>query len=158
MKLQPLRRALEALDHYTNFLQAPFALGSRIYVGWVFLHSGNLKISDWGQTKDLFELEYHVPVLSPFWAAVSGTAGELIFSTLVIIGFGGRLSAIGLFFVNLMAVISYQDVLLADSGIAGLRQHELWGFMLAMLIVYGPGSWSLDRFLWNKANRNPTAS
>jgi len=150
MNLQSLRRALDSLDRIADSLQAPFALVSRVYVSWVFLNSGYLKISDWEQTLGLFEFEYHVPLLSPFWGAVAGTAGELGFSTLLIVGLGGRIPAIGLFCVNLMAVISYQQVLLADSGIAGLRQHELWGFILAMLIVYGPGSWTLDRLTWRK--------
>jgi putative oxidoreductase len=148
MNLGSIRRPLDFVSRCANFLPAPFALGSRLYVGWVFLNAGYLKISDWEQTTSLFEFEYHVPLLSPLAGAIVGTAGELIFSTLVILGLGGRLSAIGLFAVNLMAVISYQQVLLVDSGIAGLRQHELWGFMLAMLIVYGPGSWSLDRLVF----------
>ena len=37
-----------------NLLQSPFALLVRVYVGWVFLKSGWLKISDWGQTLSLW--------------------------------------------------------------------------------------------------------
>ena len=53
-----LSRALDAL-------QPAFALGSRIYVSWVFLKSGYLKVSDWDSTVALFEYEYHVPLLPP---------------------------------------------------------------------------------------------
>ncbi|HYM35016.1 MAG TPA: DoxX family protein [Steroidobacteraceae bacterium] len=153
MNSQLLRRSLDAIAKVADFLQAPFALIARVYVSWVFLNSGYLKITDWEQTRSLFEDVYHVPVLSPLWAAIMGTAGELGFSLFVILGLGGRLPAIGLFFVNAMAVISFQDVLLSDDGIAGLRQHELWGFILLMLIVYGPGSWSLDNFLTRRQSR-----
>jgi putative oxidoreductase len=130
-----------------NLLQSPFALLVRIYVGWVFLKSGWLKISDWGQTLSLFESEYHVPLLPPHAAAVAGTAGELVFSVLVILGVWGRLSAIGLFAVNALAVISYAHVLYQEGFEAAIGQHYLWGFMLLVLIFYGPGALSVDGVL-----------
>src|SRR5688572_15898236 len=98
-------RALNALSHL-------FALYLRVWVSWVFLKSGWLKIQDWGQTVSLFESEYRVPLLSPHAAAVVGTFGELFFPIFVILGLAGRLSAIGLFAVNALAVISYAHVLL----------------------------------------------
>jgi putative oxidoreductase len=148
MNTQPINRLLDGIAKAAGLLHAPFAFATRIYVGWwVFFRSGWLKITDWEQTISLFESEYRVPVLSPFWGAVTGTAGELIFSALLIVGLGGRLPALGLFFVNVMAVVSYWHEFSVDSGIAGLRQHHLWGFMLAMLFIYGSGPWSLDRVL-----------
>jgi putative oxidoreductase len=130
-----------------NLLQSPFALFVRIYVGWVFLKSGWLKISDWGQTLSLFESEYHVPLLPPQAAAVAGTAGELVFSVLVILGLWGRLSAIGLFAVNALAVISYAHVLYQEGFEAAVGQHYLWGFMILVIIFYGPGALSIDGLL-----------
>lgn len=133
-------RGLEAL-------QSAFALATRLYVGWVFLKSGWLKITSWDMTLSLFEVEYKVPLLPPTLAAIAGTAGELVFSALVILGFAGRLSALGLFAVNAVAVISYAHVLYADGFEAAIGQHYLWGFMLAMLALYGPGAISVDRLL-----------
>jgi len=130
-----------------NLLQSAFALIVRVYVSWVFLKSGWLKISDWGQTVGLFEAEYRVPLLPPHAAAVVGTAGELVFSVLVIIGLWGRLSAIGLFAVNALAVISYAHVLFQEGFEAAIGQHYLWGFMLLVIIIYGPGTLSLDGLL-----------
>jgi uncharacterized membrane protein YphA (DoxX/SURF4 family) len=49
-----------------------------------------------------------------------------------------------------MAVVSYWHEFSKDDGIAGLRQHQLWGFMLAMLFIYGSGPWTLDRLLGRK--------
>ncbi len=57
------------------------------------------------------------------------------------------MSAIGLFAVNAMAVISYSQVLLAEGSEAALGQHILWGTLLVFLIVYGPGKLSLDYLL-----------
>jgi putative oxidoreductase len=133
-------RALDALSE-------PFALFLRIWVSWVFLKSGWLKLQDWEQTVALFESEYRVPLLSPHAAAVAGTFGELVFPILVIVGLAGRLSAIGLFAVNALAVISYAHVLLAEGAEALVRQHYLWGLALLVIVFYGPGALSIDKWL-----------
>jgi putative oxidoreductase len=123
------------------------ALATRVYVSWVFLKSGWLKLSDWDSTLFLFREEYRVPLLPPQLAAVAGTAGELVFPFFLILGLCGRLSALGLQAVNVLAVVSYAHVLLQDGFEAAIAQHYLWGFMLTMLIVYGPGRWSADGLL-----------
>ena len=133
------------LARLLNKLQAPFALASRVYVSWVFLKSGYLKLADWEQTVALFEYEYRVPLLSPQLAAIAGTAGEFVFPILLILGVFGRVSALGLQAVNVLAVISYAHVLLAIP--AAIGQHYLWGYILLVLTVYGPGAWSLDHWL-----------
>ncbi len=93
-------------------LAAPLALLTRIHVGWVFVKSGWLKLSDWDSTLFLFREEYRVPLLPPDLAAVAGTTGELLFGLLVIGGLFGRLGALGLQAVNVLAVVSYAHVLL----------------------------------------------
>jgi putative oxidoreductase len=130
-----------------NPLQSLFALGARLYVSWQFLKSGYLKVTSWDSTLYLFENEYHTPVLSPHAAAVAGSFGELFFPTLLVLGLVSRLSAIGLFAVNAMAVISYSQVLLAEGSEAALGQHILWGTLLVFLMIYGPGKFSLDYLL-----------
>lgn len=145
---RPLARLL-------NHLQAPFALASRVYVGWVFLKSGYLKLSDWEQTVALFEYEYRVPLLSPHLAAIVGTAGELVFPALLILGLFGRISALGLQAVNVLAVISYAHVLFQDGFAAAIGQHYLWGYILLVLTVYGAGSWSLDYQLRGRRKNLP---
>jgi putative oxidoreductase len=140
-------------------LLAPLlALLTRIYVSWVFLKSGWLKVSDWETTKYLFHDEYHVPLLPPDVAAVVGAAGELFFPTLLIVGLCGRLSALGLQAVNVLAVVSYAHVLLSDGYEGAIAQHYLWGFMLVMLAVYGPGPWSIDGWLQRTTPRDRIAA
>lgn len=145
--IDPKRVLARALDA----LQPAFALATRVYVSWVFLKSGWLKLSDWGSTLALFEYEYRVPLLTPTVAAIAGTAGELAFPALLILGLFGRSSALGLQAVNVLAVISYAHVLFQSP--AAIGQHYLWGFMLAMLAIYGPGAWSLDRWLLARRQR-----
>lgn len=134
-------------DDLLAHLGTPLLLATRLYVAWQFLKSGWLKVTSWDTTVSLFTDEYHVPLLPPELAAVAGTAGELFFPVLLILGLFGRFGAIGLFAVNAMAVISYAHVLLAEGAEAALAQHVLWGFMLAVLIAFGPGRLSLDA-LW----------
>jgi putative oxidoreductase len=140
-------RPLQLVARVLSSLQAPFALATRLFVSWQFLKSGWLKITNWETTLSLFRDEYHVPLLPPHLAAIVGTFGELFFPVFVILGLFGRLSALGLLAVNLMAVISYQQVLFSEGFEAALGQHVLWGFMLVMLAIYGPGPWSADHAL-----------
>ena len=79
-------------------------------------------------------------MFSPSAAAAMGTAGELVLSMLL--GLGGRFSALGLFVVNVVAVISLSEITPAV-----LQQHVFWGSLLAGLSIYGLGPWSVDRLL-----------
>ncbi|HLN50083.1 MAG TPA: DoxX family protein [Steroidobacteraceae bacterium] len=156
--MSPLEKILApdaAAARLLNPLQSLFALGARAYVSWQFFKSGYIKITTWDSTLYLFENEYHTPVLSPHVAAVAGTFGELFFPTVLVLGIAGRLSAIGLFAVNAMAVISYANVLLAEGYEAALAQHVLWGTLLLFLIIYGPGKLSLDYLLNRSRWSNP---
>jgi len=88
-----------------------------------------------------------VPVLPPGLAAVVGTFGELFFPTLLVLGLFTRVGSLGLFAVNLMAVVSYWHVLGSEGFEAALAQHVLWGFMITVLIFSGAGGISLDALL-----------
>jgi putative oxidoreductase len=123
-------------------LQPLAALAARVYVAQVFFLSGLTKIRDWDTTVALFTDEYKVPLLKPAMAALMGTGGELALPVLLVLGLGGRFAALGLFVVNAVAVVA-----LADIAPAALQQHIFWGSLLAGLAIYGPGSWSLDRWV-----------
>ena len=98
-------------------------LGIRVYVANVFFKSGLTKIQSWDTTLALFEHEYRVPLLSPEFAALLGTATELTFPVLLALGLAGRFSAFVLFAFNIVAVISYPDL-----NEIGLKDHMYWGF------------------------------
>jgi putative oxidoreductase len=124
-------------------LQPVALLAARIYVGLAFFKSGLTKIADWGTTVALFQDEYHVPLLPPELAALMGTAGELVLPVLLVLGLAGRFGALGLSVVNVVAVLS-----LAEIAPAALGQHHLWGVLLAVVALWGPGRLSLDALLW----------
>ncbi|MBV8147266.1 MAG: DoxX family protein [Gammaproteobacteria bacterium] len=145
--LLELARAHGALARLLDHFQSLVLLATRFYVGWQFWKSGWLKVTSWSTTLELFRSEYHVPLLSPPVAAVTGAGGELFFPALLFLGLFSRVGALGAFFVNAMAVISYRQVLLAEGSEAALAQHVLWGFMLLILAVFGPGRFALDRWV-----------
>lgn len=144
--MEIVRRANRLAESATQPFASLLLLATRLHVSWQFLKSGWLKLADWETTLFLFQEEYHTPLLSPAAAAVAGTFGELVFPALLIAGFMGRYAAVGLFAVNVVAVTSYANVLLAEGFEAALGQHYLWGFMLLVLTVFGPGRWAIDSF------------
>src|SRR3569832_1006103 len=129
-------------------LQPAAALAARLYIAQVFFLSGLAKIRNWDATIALFTDEYKVPFgLPPDIAAPMGAAGELMLPVLLVLGLGGRFAALGLFVLNLVAAMSLPEI-----GEGALTQHIFWGSLLAGLAIYGPGGWSLERFVWPRVS------
>lgn len=147
----PLNKALpllHAMQRALIHLQAPATLAARIFVGMAFFRSGLTKIADWDTTLALFTDEYHVPFLPTEVAAMAGTFGELFFPVLLIMGLLGRFSALSLSVINIVAVVSLQDI-----APAALQQHQFWGALLVGVLLWGPGKWSADAWWWPKVSR-----
>jgi len=119
-----------------------FDLAIRLYVAQVFITSGLTKIQSLDSTLSLFANEYTVPLLPPDIAAYLGTAAELCLPPLLALGIAGRLTALALFVFNIVAASSYPDI--SD---AGLKDHIVWGALLAVIFFHGPGKLSVDYFL-----------
>jgi len=131
-------------------LQPLLFLGFRLYVARAFFLSGLTKIRDWSNTVALFTDEYHVPLLSPGVAAALGAATELSMPVLLALGLGSRAAAGVLFVFNIIAVISYYQPLVETGGI---KDHVLWGTMLLVLTICGPGKIALDTLLERRLAR-----
>jgi len=140
--IDKVRNAWSPLTRLLDALQPLAALLARLYVAQVFFLSGLTKLRDWSTTVALFTDEYKVPFLSPTVSAIMGTAGELVLPVLLVLGLAGRFSALGLFVVNVVAVISLSEI-----APAAMQQHILWGALLAGLAIYGLGPWALDKWL-----------
>ncbi|WP_407331859.1 DoxX family protein [Enterovibrio sp. 27052020O] len=115
---------------------------SRLWVAWVFFRAGQTKIASWDSTLYLFEYEYQVPVLPWEMAAYLGTAAELILPLFLLLGLLTRPAAFALFVFNIVAVVSYPA--LWDKG---FFDHQMWGVMLLVTTVWGPGLLALDNKL-----------
>jgi putative oxidoreductase len=140
--IQPWHRGL-------RFLAPLGDLAIRLYVANVFWKSGLTKAASWDTTVMLFTYEYQVPLLPPELAAGLAIVVELVFPVLLVLGLAGRFSAFVLFVFNIMAVVSYPE--LAD---AGRQQHLVWGLLLLVPLLHGPGRLSLDQLIgwwWARA-------
>lgn len=123
-----------------SLLEPLALLGARCYVAWVFFASGLTKLRDWDSTLFLFEEEYSVPFLPYELAAYLATAAEIVLPVLLVIGVASRFSALGLFIVNIVAVISLEDI-----APAAYAAHVLWGVLLAQVVIFSGGRFALDR-------------
>lgn len=145
-----LHRSLTRFDVFLgDWGGAVMSLVIRLFVGWQFFKSGLTKISDWSTTLALFRDEYQVPVLPPELAALIGTIGELALPVLLLLGLLSRPAALGLFCVNLIAVISYPQLFKFECP-AAINDHFYWGLLLLVLVAIGPGRASLDALLARK--------
>jgi putative oxidoreductase len=126
-----------------DWLQAPALLAARLYVSFVFFNSGLQSLRDWAGTVWLYENEFHVALLPPHVAAVAGTAGELLLPPLLALGLCGRFGALGLFMVNAVALLSYLYALQAPA----ILFHVIWGILILVVALWGPGKWSVDHWL-----------
>jgi putative oxidoreductase len=125
-----------------RFLAPVLDLAIRLWVAAAFFQSGLAKIQSWDTTLALFENEYSVPLLPPTLAAYLGTATELLVPVLLVVGLGGRFAAAVLFVFNIVAVVSYGDL-----SEAGLMQHQIWGLLLLVTVLHGPGKLSIDHLI-----------
>lgn len=146
--MQALLNQYDRLIEKLNQLFVPvLLLFCRLWVAWVFFKSGMVKYSSWDSTLYLFEYEYQVPILPWEMAAYLGTAAELILPIFIALGLLTRPMAAVLFVFNIVAVVSYP--LLWEKG---FYDHQLWGLMILINIVWGAGPFSVDRFIRKKVD------
>jgi len=146
MFIKIIAKCIRPFLHVLDILSPVGDLIVRLYVANIFFMSGLTKIQSWQSTINLFQYEYSVPLLSAQWAAITGTAAELILPVLLVLGLGGRL-AILLFFAYNALTVAFYPYLWTQDGAMGLSQHITWGLLLMMLMFHGPGKISLDYWL-----------
>jgi putative oxidoreductase len=132
-----------------EFFTPVFDLAIRLYVAKVFFMSGLTKIQSWDSTLALFENEYAVPLLPPELAAYLGTAAELCLPPLLALGLGSRAVALAAFVFNFVAATSYPDI-----SEAGVKDHILWGTLLAVTFFHSPGGLSFDHLIARRFRQN----
>ncbi|MFA0087097.1 DoxX family protein [Vibrio sp. 10N.261.51.F12] len=146
-----LSNFMNAYDSAVNNIQKGFVplllLICRLWVAWVFFNSGLTKIASWDSTLYLFEYEYQVPVIPWQLAAYMGTVAELVLPVFLALGLLCRPMAAILFVFNITAVVSYP--VLWEKG---FYDHQLWGLMILIVVVWGAGPLSIDKLIRNKMN------
>lgn len=111
----------------------------RLWVARAFWQAGLVKIASMYSTIYLFEYQYHVPLLPPVFAAYLATGIELVFPVMLAFGILTRFAAAFLFIYNIVAVISFPAL-----WSTGFTDHKVWGLMLLMTMLHGPGALSVD--------------
>ncbi|MFG0833791.1 DoxX family protein [Aeromonas bivalvium] len=134
-----IARGQQLAERWQGTLAGAVLLLARLWVAVIFLRAGWLKFTAWDSTLYLFEFEYQVPLLPWLWAAYLGTATELLLPLFLLAGLFTRPAALLLFGFNAMAVISYPTL-----WAGGFYDHQLWGWMLLTLVVWGAGPLALD--------------
>lgn len=117
-----------------KYLFSLLVLFIRIWMARVFWYSGLTKISSWQTTLYLFEYEYKVPIIPIEIAASLATATELTMPFFLVLGFMTRLAAIPLIFMVAVIQFTYLDLI----------EHLYWAVLLATIVFYGPGRYSID--------------
>ena len=149
--IEATTRIARPVIHRLEYLAPMAELGIRLWAAKFFWDAALTKINVDASfpfihmsptTITLFQTEYQVPLLAPVVAAYLGTAVELIFPVLLALGLGGWLAAAVLFVFNIVAVISYPS--LEEFGIA---QHQLYGTLLLLPLLRGPGAISIDHII-----------
>ncbi len=138
----PIFTLVDKTVRAVSYISPLLDLAFRLWVARVFWNSGLSKIQSWDTTLMLFEYEYAVPLLSFDIAAILATGVELAAPVLLVLGLGSRFGALALFVLNYVAAIAYPDI-----SAAGLKDHYLWGALLAVTFFHGPGILSADHFL-----------
>ena len=125
---KPLKFFLCFFNQSTKIFAHFANLSARIYLFQVFFKSGWLKLTSWQSTVYLFQYEFKVPLMDPVLAAYFGTAAELIFPSILLLGLFSRVSALGFFIFNLISVYAY-PFLWTPAGLVGFKDHVIWGIV-----------------------------
>jgi putative oxidoreductase len=116
---------------------------ARFGVASVFFLSGRTKVDGvlhiTGSTYSLFETDYRLPFVPPWYAAHAATYSEHLFPILLTLGLFSRVGALGLFCMTAtIEIFVYPDA---------WPTHLSWAGLLLPIIALGGGKWSLDRWI-----------
>ena len=145
-----MKKTIENYLHLTarlnNFNSLPlFAI--RAVLAYGFWGPATMKLKDIGAIAEWFSsLGIPAPHLNAWLAAGTEIAGVF----LLILGLGTRMIAIPLIITMLVAIKTVHWTNGFDAGDNGFEIPLYYIIMLLMLIVSGPGKWSLDNLIRKK--------
>ncbi|GFE77211.1 DoxX family protein [Novosphingobium sp. TCA1] len=133
-------RAGATLDRFSGSV---LLLVARLGVAGVFFMSGRTKVDGilhiTDSTYSLFETDYKIPLIPPYYAAHLATYQEHLFPILLVLGLFNRVAALGLLgMTTVIEVFVYPDA---------WPTHLSWAGLLLPIIFRGGGKFSLDYLL-----------
>jgi len=118
------------------------AIPLRFAVATVFWNSAMAKLANWETALSLFTEEYKVPLLPPEVTAYMAATIELTAPVLLVLGLATRPAALVLLgMTTVIEVFVYPQA---------WPTHIQWAAMLLVLLCRGPGTLSLDHWLWRR--------
>lgn len=118
-------------------------LVARLGVAAVFFMSGRTKVDGilhiTDSTYSLFETDYRLPLVPPYYAAHAAAYSEHLFPILLVLGLFSRVGALGLLGMTAtIEIFVYPDA---------WPTHLSWAGLLLPVLALGGGRWSLDSLL-----------
>ena len=142
-EIRPLPLYTRAAQSLNVIPTALVLLIARLGVAAVFFMSGRTKVDGilhiTDSTYSLFETDYKLPFVPPWYAAHAATYSEHFFPILLVLGLFSRVGALGLFGMTAtIEIFVYPDA---------WPTHLSWAGLLIPIIARGGGAWSLDALL-----------
>ncbi len=141
------RRVLAWFERAAMLLERfPLSLltfAARVFPAAIFWQSGQTKVVGWQVTDSavfLFAQEYRLPLVDPWLAAHLAVVAEHIFPLLLVLGLASRFSAAALLVMTAIIQIFVYP--------SAWPTHGVWAVCLTLVIVRGPGLFSLDHLIW----------
>ena len=138
-----MKKKTKQLFQIFDKIQPLWWLLVRLWIANVFFSSGLTKFEDFDVTVFLFENEYAVPFVPPYFAALSATFFELACPVALVLGFATRFAVLPLLVMTAVIEFTYQEHV----------QHAYWAILLAGLLLHGAGKWSVDYLIARKRKR-----
>ncbi|OAI57328.1 DoxX family protein [Verrucomicrobiaceae bacterium SCGC AG-212-N21] len=159
--IELLRSAHALLVKGASQLQSPLLLVVRLYWGWAFFQTGKGKLMNLDQTTEFFS---GLGIPMPGVNAVMAAATECFGGLLLLLGLASRPAAALLSFTMIVAYLTAD--LDAVKGIFSdpdaFLEAAPFQFLFAsvLVLVFGPGFFSLDRILqwWSDRKQAPRAA
>ena len=114
-------------------------LVARFAIAAVFFRSGQSKLANWDLTVQLFQDEYHLPLIPPDVAASMAASFEISCSVLLVLGLLTRVAVLPL--LGMTAVI---EIFVYPQN---WPEHLTWAALLIFLLARGGGAYSLDQIV-----------
>ncbi len=146
-----LNKFYTALTSLGNSLKSPLLLAIRLFWGGAFLITGLGKLGHLSNVTVFFQ---SLGIPFPFFSATLTALIETVCGTCLLLGLASRLITIPLIFTMIVAILTSEQEALRQilSDPQRFIHTDPFSFLFASLIVFvfGPGSASIDHWLWDK--------
>ena len=146
-----IKKFYSTLTVFGSSLKSPLLLFIRLFWGGAFLVTGLGKFEHLPNVVAFFQ-SLGLPL--PYFSAVLTASIEMVCGACLLLGLASRLVVIPLIFTMIIAILTSEQAALRQilSDPQRFIHTDPFSFLFASLIVFvfGPGSASIDHWLWDK--------